>query len=156
MFLSSSPSGPWCAQDKQNFWTPTLSDILPSTSHDSTVSIPSGGGSLDWDFSSSEGSLDSGLLPSSFDFEPPTPPNVDSRNVSTCYRLHGVVNHLGFTASTGHFLTDVLDPEADRWLRCDDSLVTDVTEDSVFANEREAYMFFYVHEPGLSIKEKLD
>ena len=45
----------------------------------------------------------------------------------TCYRLRGVVNHLGVTASGGHFLTDILDPEADRWLRCDDSLVTDVS-----------------------------
>jgi hypothetical protein len=36
------------------------------------------------------------------------------------------VNHLGDTAFGGHFLTDNLDPDAERWLRCDDSLVTDV------------------------------
>lgn len=91
-------------------------------------------GSLDWgSFTSSEGNLLS-ELPSCFNLESQelhTTPKVYS-NVSTCYRLHGVVNHLGFTASTGHFLTDVLDTEADKWLRCDDSLVSDVSSRNHF------------------------
>ena len=124
-------------------------------------------------------------LPSSFELDQPdiyttlkkTSKKASSAHLSTSYRLHGVVNHLGFNASGGHFLTDVYDAEAERWLRCDDSLVTDVSswnhlhiffrqfsgvashvlimctfafrqviEESVLANVREAYMFFYVHE----------
>jgi hypothetical protein len=43
------------------------------------------------------------------------------------------VNHLGDTAFGGHFLTDNLDPDAERWLRCDDSLVTDVSYGNHFS-----------------------
>lgn len=61
------------------------------------------------------------------DVEAPNLAFTSEADVNTCYRLHGVVNHLGQNAFGGHFLSDILDPEANRWLRCDDSFVTDVS-----------------------------
>ncbi|KAG0624328.1 hypothetical protein M758_3G240300 [Ceratodon purpureus] len=139
-FTSVLDIGPWCSKDKQKFWSPELDDVKDSECHETTPTthIPQNGG------------LNFGL-PSCFEFESPEPNTTlkersSSPDMSTSYRLHAVVNHLGFNASGGHFLVDVFDGEAGRWLRCDDSLVTDTSEESVFANVREAYMFFYVHE----------
>jgi hypothetical protein len=113
-------SGPWCAKDKQKFWSPTTDNVHNSNGLESMTS----------NFTT-ESELRSSLA-SSFELEsqelPSTPKaSSSSADLSTCYRLRGVVNHLGVTAFGGHFLTDILDPEADRWLRCDDSLVTDVS-----------------------------
>lgn len=148
-FTSRLDIGPWCAQDKQKFWSPTTDYVQNSDGVESTTSTCTTENDLR---TGSEGNMDTDLA-SSFEFEsqelPSTPKaNSASADLSTVYRLHGVVNHLGHNAFGGHFLTDILDPEEDRWLRCDDSLVTDVSEESVFTNVREAYMFFYVHEPA--------
>lgn len=93
-FTSRLDIEPWCAQDKQLFWSNSERIGTPSTS----------------------------------------------------YRLHGVVNHLGFNAFGGHFIADIFDAEANRWFRCDDTVVNDVAEETVLASVKEAYMFFYVHE----------
>lgn len=132
-FTSRLDVGPWCSLDKQKFWSPAPEDFKSNEPVTTTHVTQHGGSNFG--------------LPSCFEFESPklNAKLKKSADVSS-YRLHGVVNHLGFNASGGHFLTDVYDAEADRWLRCDDSLVTDVSEESVLANARGAYMFFYVHE----------
>lgn len=125
--------GPWCAQDKQKFWSPTTDYVQNSDGVESTTSTCTTENDLR---TGSEGNMDTDLA-SSFEFEsqelPSTPKaNSASADLSTVYRLHGVVNHLGHNAFGGHFLTDILDPEEDRWLRCDDSLVTDVSFSNYF------------------------
>lgn len=127
-FTSRLDIGPWCAEDKQLFWSRNVEDSGRMYSSCATQNVSC----------TSDENVDSGMT------------SVLPSDLSTSYRLHGVVNHLGHHAFGGHFLTDILDPEANRWLRCDDSLVTDVAEESVFANVREAYMFFYVHESAIS------
>lgn len=133
--------GPWCAPDKQKFWSPVSDDVQNFERKESVASPCSTQNGLGI---VSQGNIDC----ESQELHAPLRTNAD---VGTNYRLYGVVNHLGFTASGGHFFADTYDPEGDRWLRCDDSFVTDVSEDSVLANVREAYMFFYVHEPVSSI-----
>ncbi|XP_024362854.1 uncharacterized protein [Physcomitrium patens] len=138
-FNSRLDIGPWCAQDKQKFWSPTNVDSQNYEGMESAASVCS---AQDKFVSISQGTLDC----RSQDMSDTSGTNRTA-DVGTSYRLYGVVNHLGFTSTCGHFLADTLDPEANRWLRCDDSLVTDVSEDSVSANVKEAYMFFYVHQP---------
>ncbi|KAG0598679.1 hypothetical protein M758_12G093100 [Ceratodon purpureus] len=137
-FTSRLDIGPWCAQDKQKFWSPSTesSDRVEPTTSTSENDLRT----------SSQGNLASSSESASQDAPSTWTTTSSSAELNTCYKLHGVVNHLGQNAFGGHFVTDIFDPEADRWLRCDDSLVTDVSEESVFANVREGYMFFYVHE----------
>ncbi len=52
--------------------------------------------------------------------------NERTKVVSTSYRLQGIVQHLGGQASGGHFIADIHDAKANRWFRCDDSIVRDV------------------------------
>ena len=124
--LPSFLSGLWCAQDKQTFWSPPTDNVQNFDTVEFMTSTPSAENNL----RSSSGVTDSGLA-SSLELNPQELPSIpkatSSTDVSTCYRLRGVVNHLGHNAFGGHFLTDILDPEGNRWLRCDDSLVTDVS-----------------------------
>jgi len=57
--------------------------------------------------------------------------NERTKVVSTSYRLQGIVQHLGGQASGGHFIADIHDAKANRWFRCDDSIVRDVSSRSV-------------------------
>ena len=111
-------SGPWCAQDKQKFWSPSTesSDRVEPTTSTSENDLRT----------SSQGNLASSSESASQDAPSTWTTTSSSAELNTCYKLHGVVNHLGQNAFGGHFVTDIFDPEADRWLRCDDSLVTDV------------------------------
>ncbi|CAM6024004.1 unnamed protein product [Sphagnum balticum] len=72
--------------------------------------------------------------------------NERTKVVSTSYRLQGIVQHLGGQASGGHFIADIHDAKANRWFRCDDSIVRDEPAEIVFSKVKEAYMFFYVNE----------
>lgn len=67
--------------------------------------------------------------------------------VGTEYVLHGILSHLGSTASSGHFVADVFDVSRQQWVRHDDSVVRAMDESSIFSaqNELEGYLFFYVH-----------
>ena len=123
-------SGPWCALDKMKFWSPTTT--LEPESSDRVESGASTSGAQDQvvpgrmtatDMDSRQG------LASSFELESqdPSSSNLTDKNISTRYRLYGVVNHLGHHASGGHFTTDILDAKDERWLRCDDSHVMDVS-----------------------------
>ena len=60
------------------------------------------------------------------------------------YHLHGIVNHLGMGPSSGHFTADIFDQRSARWLRHNDSVVSELASiDSVQA-AKECYMLIYV------------
>ena len=69
--------------------------------------------------------------------EPPIPVNGK-------YHLHAVVNHSGASASSGHYVSDVLDEAKGRWRRYDDSLVT-VLSQTPREWRRNGYLLVYCH-----------
>lgn len=62
------------------------------------------------------------------------------------YRLHCIISHKGYSASVGHYVAYINHRET-SWKLFDDSMVTDVTEKTVFEIEREkdGYIFFYIY-----------
>lgn len=63
------------------------------------------------------------------------------------YRIIGVVNHLGMSSNSGHYISDVLvDLVAKTWLSFDDCQVERLGEDEVLTRRvNTGYIFFYVH-----------
>ncbi|KAF8584110.1 cysteine proteinase [Ramaria rubella] len=85
------------------------------------------------------------------------------RSWPTKYKLFGVLNHHGSSATGGHYTLDALHPDPhDRgregWVRIDDELVQNIrAEDLTVRNvgdDRSAYLLFYrrVHPPGSDIR----
>lgn len=69
------------------------------------------------------------------------------------YVLQSVVNHIGTSATYGHYVSDVRDPISGLWRRFNDSVSTEVQAKDIFgaeSREREGYLFFFVHEAILS------
>ncbi|XP_041118622.1 ubiquitin carboxyl-terminal hydrolase 37-like [Polyodon spathula] len=66
--------------------------------------------------------------------------------LSSSYRLIGLVSHLGSRVSTGHYISDVYDFLADKWLTYNDEKVSE-TDESAVQDERKCtgYIFFYMH-----------
>ena len=60
------------------------------------------------------------------------------------YRLHGIVNHLGMGPSSGHFTADIFDQGSARWLRHNDSVVSELASIDGFQSAKDCYMLIYV------------
>ncbi len=60
------------------------------------------------------------------------------------YHLHAVVNHSGISASSGHYVSDVLDEAKGQWQRYDDSLVTKLSQVPRDWS-RNGYLLVYCH-----------
>ncbi|XP_060556137.1 ubiquitin carboxyl-terminal hydrolase 37-like isoform X2 [Ruditapes philippinarum] len=61
------------------------------------------------------------------------------------YKLVSIVNHMGLSSATGHYLSDVYDMKKRSWYSFDDSHVTKITEQEVKTKrERSGYIFFYM------------
>lgn len=69
------------------------------------------------------------------------------------YHLQAIVKHKGESASSGHYVTNILD-ENNQWNCYDDTSVYKLTEEQAIREltEKEAYILFYVHS---SIFQKL-
>ncbi|GBG76062.1 hypothetical protein CBR_g21302 [Chara braunii] len=81
------------------------------------------------------------------------PERKEDGTLSDCcsseYSLHGIISHIGAEVSCGHFVADILqvDQWRSQWYRHDDSLVSPVSDSSVFSMREfsECYLLFYVH-----------
>lgn len=76
-------------------------------------------------------------------FDPPRPP------LSFEYALHAVVNHIGETTSSGHYIADVCDDQ-DTWITFDDNLAHPTDLRQVLAREVTPYILFYVNKSVLT------
>eukprot|EP01031_Cornospumella_fuschlensis_P031722 gene31722-38339_t len=91
----------------------------------------------------------------------PLQPVIDNFNRLRCalttpaytYKLYGVVRHRGISMNAGHYICDAFgspgqkDADAQRWFRCDDAFVQELTEDVVLAEKDSPYMLFYAIQP---------
>jgi ubiquitin C-terminal hydrolase len=67
-----------------------------------------------------------------------------------CYSLQGVVRHVGSSPYGGHYIADVLTSRKCKdsgsemqWVRCDDSIVRDVSEAQVTESPETPYLLLY-------------
>ena len=67
--------------------------------------------------------------------------SVDKKGTS--YSLAAVVRHLGASASSGHYLADVLYEPSATWMRCNDEIVTEISIDKVLSERDNAYLLVY-------------
>ncbi|XP_056244273.1 ubiquitin carboxyl-terminal hydrolase 37-like [Seriola aureovittata] len=75
---------------------------------------------------------------------------VSSRKGGGCYSLVSTINHIGATATTGHYICDGVDPDVgqrdptDRWFTYNDAMVTETSGASVCDHrQRSSYILFY-------------
>eukprot|EP01119_Soliformovum_irregulare_P017285 TRINITY_DN5111_c1_g1_i2.p1 TRINITY_DN5111_c1_g1~~TRINITY_DN5111_c1_g1_i2.p1 ORF type:complete len:697 (-),score=177.16 TRINITY_DN5111_c1_g1_i2:178-2268(-) len=69
------------------------------------------------------------------------------------YHLQSIVTHLGSSASSGHYVTDVLDPEKGEWTNFSDSIAKKRrSQMEALMDDRNSYLFFYVHQSCWFIK----
>ncbi|ESO95602.1 hypothetical protein LOTGIDRAFT_239428 [Lottia gigantea] len=62
------------------------------------------------------------------------------------FRLVSIVNHIGSSSETGHYISDVFDIKKKSWMSFDDSRVTTLTESEVCEKrEKTGYIFFYMN-----------
>ncbi|XP_065580792.1 ubiquitin carboxyl-terminal hydrolase 37-like [Artemia franciscana] len=80
--------------------------------------------------------------------------DADSEKVASCaangcqYKLFGVIQHIGTSAHSGHYIAYISSPSEDRWRCYDDTNVTEVSLDHVIGDEssKNAYILFYVQD----------
>ncbi|XP_064819249.1 uncharacterized protein LOC135536957 [Oncorhynchus masou masou] len=66
------------------------------------------------------------------------------QSVNGYYQLTGVVSHLGGSANSGHYISDILHASG-NWFCCNDSQVSMSNEATVLRTRaRSAYMLFYM------------
>ncbi|KAI4799989.1 hypothetical protein KUCAC02_016527, partial [Chaenocephalus aceratus] len=80
---------------------------------------------------------------------------VSSTEDTGWYSLVSIINHLGNNTNSGHYISDVIHPEAglddpsDRWLTCNDGEVTRTTGEAVCQERRDtASILFYQRRQG--------
>ena len=61
------------------------------------------------------------------------------------YRLVGVVSHFSGATHSGHYVSDVYSVGCDRWFHYDDMQVSCVEEALGEGQQRNGYIFFYLH-----------
>jgi len=82
-------------------------------------------------------------------------PKPEQTNSTGLYRLEEAIRHIGGN-SGGHFVADIMDPSTNQWTNFDDSTMKDENDSEVIKNLSNAYMLFYVHEPGIQKRGDLD
>ncbi|CAF0909838.1 unnamed protein product [Brachionus calyciflorus] len=70
----------------------------------------------------------------------------ESKSGDNSYRIIGIVNHLGSSSNSGHYISDVFNLRTKRWSSFDDNHVESLSEEVVFSNRvKTGYIFFYIH-----------
>eukprot|EP01039_Chlorochromonas_danica_P005039 gene5039-5532_t len=59
------------------------------------------------------------------------------------YALRAVVRHMGNALDQGHYICDVVDEANGQWLRCNDALVMQVSEEKVLEERETPYILFF-------------
>jgi ubiquitin carboxyl-terminal hydrolase 26/29/37 len=61
------------------------------------------------------------------------------------YRLVGIVNHLGKSADSGHYISDVMELVSKQWFSYNDSRVEAISEQILFEDrQKTGYIFFFL------------
>ncbi|XP_053435076.1 ubiquitin carboxyl-terminal hydrolase 26 [Nycticebus coucang] len=101
----------------------------------------------------SQGVLDSnqnpgkkGILDKKTESEATEPKRNDNKDDRYTYRLIGIVNHLGKTPNSGHYLSDAYDFDRQVWFTYNDMQVSNIQE-ALMQETRlsTGYIFFYMH-----------
>ncbi|KAF0698647.1 Aste57867_10741 [Aphanomyces stellatus] len=71
-----------------------------------------------------------------------------AKQANAQYRLVGVLNHRGSTASAGHYTANIFNPTSNQWFAFDDTNVEEM-QPSAFGASKEAYMLIYTREDHL-------
>lgn len=82
--------------------------------------------------------------------------NVDpkvEKGLPINYRLTGCIIHIGATSTSGHYVAVLHDKG--KWYRCDDSTVTEQTEEQARAAFASAYLIFGERVPNAKIETKV-
>ena len=67
-------------------------------------------------------------------------------NEANSYRIVGIVNHLGTSSNSGHYISDVYNLKSKKWSSYDDCKVESISEEEVLRKRvRTGYIFFYIH-----------
>jgi ubiquitin carboxyl-terminal hydrolase 26/29/37 len=75
---------------------------------------------------------------------------IDSNSLTgvepNSYRLIGIVNHLGLSSNSGHYISDVYNIKSKTWISYDDTKVKAISEEHVLRQRaKTGYIFFYIH-----------
>lgn len=75
---------------------------------------------------------------------------IDSNSLTgvepNSYRLIGIVNHLGLSSNSGHYISDVYNIKSKTWISYDDTKVEAISEEQVLKRRaKTGYIFFYIH-----------
>lgn len=71
------------------------------------------------------------------------------------FHLHSIVRHIGLSAHSGHYVSDIFNVFENEWRLYNDATVTQQSEQTVLSNEFESYLLFYIHENCWFKKEKM-
>ena len=79
--------------------------------------------------------------------------NVTNRKIkpltgseANTYRIIGIVNHLGVSSNSGHYISDVYNRNTNNWSSNDDTKVESLTQDQVLRKRTNTgYIFFYIN-----------
>ena len=82
--------------------------------------------------------------PSQRRLPPEAPTGSPLHRLQGQYRLHGKINHLGRGPASGHFTADIFDAKSRRWLRHNDSVVTELPAPASGQADSDCYMLVYV------------
>ena len=62
------------------------------------------------------------------------------------YRIVSIVNHLGSSPDSGHYISDVFNMKTKIWSSYDDTRVDTIEEESVLKSRcKTGYIFFFIH-----------
>lgn len=65
---------------------------------------------------------------------------------SNNYRLIGIVNHLGESSTSGHYISDIYDIKKNEWSSFDDENVSIISEKKIITDRtKSGYIFFYIN-----------
>lgn len=73
-------------------------------------------------------------------------PHNESLKEEPNYRLIGIVNHIGNSSTSGHYISDVYDIKNNKWSSFDDENTLNILEKKILTDRtKSGYVFFYIN-----------